>query len=99
MEVNPSWAKGYSRKGTALFRLRRHAAAAAAYSKGAVAVERVGRVGGKDGRSKGKTMHWRYQVKTVSHNAGLCLYVILGVLFSSDVAVQHAGHHVPHQTF
>ncbi|CAM9325483.1 unnamed protein product [Scytosiphon promiscuus] len=34
VEVNPSWAKGYSRKGTALFRLGRHDKAAAAYSKG-----------------------------------------------------------------
>lgn len=34
VEVNPSWAKGYSRMGTALFRLGRHDKAAAAYSKG-----------------------------------------------------------------
>lgn len=34
VEMNPSWAKGYSRQGTALFRLGRHAAAADAYSKG-----------------------------------------------------------------
>ena len=34
VEVEPSWAKGYSRMGTALFRLGRHAQAAAAYSKG-----------------------------------------------------------------
>lgn len=36
VEVNPSWAKGYSRMGTALFRLGRHDKAAAAYSKGEV---------------------------------------------------------------
>eukprot|EP00904_Undaria_pinnatifida_P012715 jgi/Undpi1/8574/HiC_scaffold_25.g11039.m1 len=34
VSVEPSWAKGYSRMGTALFRLGRHAQAAAAYSKG-----------------------------------------------------------------
>lgn len=34
MEVNPSWAKGYSRMGTALFRLGQHEKAATAYSKG-----------------------------------------------------------------
>lgn len=34
VEVNPSWAKGHSRMGTALFRLGRHEKAAAAYSKG-----------------------------------------------------------------
>lgn len=34
VEVSPSWAKGYSRMGTALFRLGRHDKAAAAYSKG-----------------------------------------------------------------
>ncbi|CAN0573242.1 unnamed protein product, partial [Ectocarpus sp. 12 AP-2014] len=34
VEVKPSWAKGYSRMGTALFRLGRHDKAAAAYSKG-----------------------------------------------------------------
>ncbi|CAM9443714.1 unnamed protein product, partial [Ascophyllum nodosum] len=33
VEVNPSWAKGYSRIGTALFRLDKHAQAAEAYSK------------------------------------------------------------------
>ena len=40
VEVNPSWAKGYSRIGTALFRLDKHAQAAEAYSKGG---ERGGR--------------------------------------------------------
>eukprot|EP00903_Cladosiphon_okamuranus_P008550 g8208.t1 len=34
VEVNPSWAKGHSRMGTALFRLGRHDKAAEAYSKG-----------------------------------------------------------------
>lgn len=34
VEVNPSWAKGYSRMGTALFRLGRYDKAATAYSKG-----------------------------------------------------------------
>ncbi|CAM9234427.1 unnamed protein product [Pylaiella littoralis] len=34
VEVNPSWAKGYSRMGTALFRLGRHDKAATAYSEG-----------------------------------------------------------------
>ncbi|CAN0362019.1 unnamed protein product, partial [Hapterophycus canaliculatus] len=34
VEVSPSWAKGYSRMGTALFRLGRHDKAAAAYSEG-----------------------------------------------------------------
>lgn len=34
VEVKPSWAKGYSRMGTALFRLGKHDKAATAYSKG-----------------------------------------------------------------
>lgn len=38
VEVNPSWAKGYSRMGTALFRLGKHDKAATAYSKGELAL-------------------------------------------------------------
>eukprot|EP00752_Nemacystus_decipiens_P008036 g7181.t1 len=34
VEVNPAWAKGYSRMGAALFRLGKHDKAASAYSKG-----------------------------------------------------------------
>lgn len=39
VELNPSWAKGYSRMGTALYRLGRHAPAAEAYSKGELGLE------------------------------------------------------------
>lgn len=58
MEVSPSWAKGYSRMGTALFRLEKYDKAAEAYSKG-------------DGAFRARCFSWRRVGWCVSRPAAL----------------------------